>query len=113
MSAFGHLFRDVVYATYLVSEGGQDPDGNPIPPEWADPIPVRCRLEDKQVLIRNKSGQEIASKTQLITDVPVESHWRFWLPGADTSKLDQAEEPEAVGSAGSLDGRTRLWEVWF
>jgi len=113
MSAYRHLLKELVYATYLVSKGGQDQDGNPIPPQWADPIPIRCRVEDRQELIRAKSGDEVVSKTQLITETPIHENYRFWLPGTEPTDPSKAVEPLAIGSASTLDGRTRLWQVWF
>lgn len=114
MSTFRHMMKDTVWATYVISEGGRDDRGNPLPPVWAEPFPVRCRKEDKQQLVRHKSGAEVVAKTLIITDVPIETHWRFWLEGEPSLPPGpQALEPLAVGSAPSLDGRTRLWEAHF
>lgn len=112
VSNFGHVLRDTVWVTYE-EHRGQGPLG-PIT-EWVEPFPIRCRLEHKQELIRNDAGAQIASKARLLTDRPVEMTWRFILspdpPGPDW--FQNIEAPEAIGSAPSLDGRTRLWVVWF
>lgn len=111
MSAYGHLLRDRVQVS--VYEGmGYNEYGDPIE-IWSDPFPVRCRIEGGNKLVRDSSGHEVVSERTLITDMELPmspGQIKVWLADEDPA-TDVSHRPKQVLAAGTIDGRTRLWEV--
>lgn len=41
-------------------------------PEYAEPMTIKCRKEQKVRLVRNKNGEQVVSDTRLYTVSPIE-----------------------------------------
>lgn len=95
-------------ALYWAPTGNRDGFGKMI---LADPVPIKCRWEDKSELVRTRQGSEITSRAQVFTDRDVEEEGVLWLgPSPDpfaTAVID------AVDENGNPDPyvNERAWEI--
>lgn len=73
-------------------------------PTYADPVTIKCRIEYKNRMVRNKQGQEIISESTIITKSPVKSDDIITFDDTDWVVIISA--PQA-----GLGGSTEFYEV--
>lgn len=71
----------------------------------------QCRHEPDGKVIRGPDGSVVETKDVLYTHDALTTSHLIWLPGADTSKIEEAHEPSKVNKTTSLDGSDTLYEV--
>ena len=82
-------------------------------PQYGEQYTIKCRVEDKLQKVVNASGQEVMSNTEIacLESIGLQDH--IWLPGADTTKPEQARMPLNVHQARNKSGSLELFAVYM
>ena len=67
-------------------------------------INIRCRIEFKQKLVRDKEGKEIVSNARMFTQYPIKLDDRIEYQGKDWTVI-------SISNQTDLDGKTGYYEV--
>ena len=87
--------------------------GNSGQPLYGEFITIKCRVEHNMKKITDATGQEKISDAQIALSEKVGLQDRIWLPGADTSRVDQARKAQNFQSATSKNGRTTMMMLFL
>ena len=77
-------------------------------PTYGDAETVKCRVERTLKKIVNADGQEVMSDAQIALAETVGLQDRIWLPGQDTTKVEEARTAHNYQEATSKDGQTTV-----
>jgi hypothetical protein len=106
MGQAGHLMtQDVTYAV----KSGRSSSGDP---SYGAQSTVKARWEKKAKLVISADGNEEAAEGRLVSETEIPLLSRVWLPGDNTSEINESKKPINVGKAQTPDGYT-LYEVWL
>lgn len=91
--------------------GEEDMFGNP---SWSAPQVLACRWEDKQKLIRDKTGEQVVSQSEVWIVVQVRDKGRL-VKGESADLLPPSDsfEPRKIDELVGLDGQRVGWKVWL
>ncbi len=82
-------------------------------PSYGAQFTALARVEEKQTRVRNREGQEVMSDTAIATEQAIGAQDRVWIPGADTTKVNQARTPISFKSGFNKARDLKLFEVFF
>ena len=74
---------------------------------------VKCRVEHDMKKITDSAGQEKVSDAQIALSEKLSSLDRIWLPGTDTTKIQDARTSQNYKEATSKDGRTTIMMLYL
>ena len=78
-----------------------------------EPVLLKCRWQDKQQMIRDKEGLERVSQSVVYLPQPIKLDGKLLLGEHVGQPPETALEPQAIGNAVGLDGKSVYWKVWL
>jgi len=106
MGSASHLLVDTVTKA---SKTGRGNDGTPT---YGAQSTIKARVEFVTKLLMDAYGNQTMASSRLVSEDQVLITDRVWLPGDDTTKVNESKQPIAVGKAATPDGYT-LYEAWL
>jgi hypothetical protein len=93
----------------IASKSGR---GNSGDPTYGAQSTIMARVEPVTKLVMGADGNEKMASTRMISESEVLITDRVWLPGDDTSEVNESKQPIKVGNAATPPGY-RLYEAWL